>query len=82
MRVHVQGDANAGRFAGQLLTLGNGQVLVDPNTELIRFPDHFCNIVDSMEVPKNSVLPNIQDHFKDPNWALQACDSSSDEQQR
>ena len=61
MRVQLQGNANAGQFARQLLTLGNGQV-----TELIRFPDGFCNIVDSMEVLKNSVLPNIQEQFKDP----------------
>ena len=68
MRVHLQGDANAGLFAGQLLTLGNGQVPVNPSTELITFPNGFCNIVDSMEVLKNSVFLNIQDHYKDPKW--------------
>ena len=68
MRVHLQGDADAGQFAGQLLTLGNGKAPVDPNTELISFPVNFCNIVDSMEALKNSVFPNIENHFKDPNW--------------
>ena len=68
MRVHLQGDANAGRFAGQLLTLGNGKAPVDPNTELISFPDNFCNIVDSLEALKNSVFPNIQNHFNDHKW--------------
>ena len=52
----------------QLLTLGNGQVPVNPNTELIRMPDRFCNIVDSVEALKNSVFPNTHDHFQDPEW--------------
>ena len=68
MRVHVQGDANAGHFAGQLLTLGNGKAPVNPNTGLISLPDHFCNIVDSIEALKNSVFPNIQNHFNDHKW--------------
>ena len=65
VRAHVQGDANAGHFAGQLLTLGNGKASVNPNTGLISFLDHFCNIVDSIEALKNSVFPNIQNHFND-----------------
>jgi ATP-dependent DNA helicase PIF1 len=64
----VQGDANAGHFAGQLLTLGNGKPPVNPNTGLISFPDKFCNIVDSIEALKNSVFPNIQNHFNDHKW--------------
>jgi hypothetical protein len=48
MRVHLQGGVTAEHFDGELLTLGNGKTPVDPSTGFIRFPDHFCNIVDSM----------------------------------
>ena len=68
MRVHLQGDADAGQFPRQLLTLGNGKMPVNSNTELISFPDNFCNIVDSTEALKSSVFPKIQDHFKDHTW--------------
>jgi hypothetical protein len=59
MRVHLQGDVSAGRFAQQLLTLGNGKVPVDSTSGLISISNNFCNIMDSIEVLKTSVFPNI-----------------------
>ncbi|CAF4571758.1 unnamed protein product, partial [Rotaria sp. Silwood2] len=44
MRVHLQGDLSAGRFAQEPLTLGDGKVRVDPTSGLISIPENFCNI--------------------------------------
>ena len=68
MRVHLQGDVSAGRFAQQLLTLGDGKLPIDPTNGLINIPNNFCNLVESIEVLKNSVFPNIQRHFNDHKW--------------
>ena len=68
MRVHLQGDVSAGRSAQQLLTPGDGNVPVNPPDGLISIPNSFCNLVESIEVLKTSVFPNIQHHFKDHKW--------------
>lgn len=68
MRVHLQGDKSAGCFAEQLLTLGDSKLPADPTTGLISIPNNFCNIVDSVEVLKTSVFPNIRLHFTDHKW--------------
>ncbi|CAF4403118.1 unnamed protein product, partial [Adineta steineri] len=49
MRVHLQGDVSAGRFAKQLLAIGNGKIPADPVSGLINISDNFCNIVESVE---------------------------------
>ncbi|CAF4411585.1 unnamed protein product, partial [Rotaria magnacalcarata] len=63
MRVHLQGDAAAGLFAQQLLSLGDGKIAADPTTGLITIPNNFCNIVDSIETFKTSVFPDIRRCF-------------------
>ena len=68
MRVQLQGDVSAGQFAQELLTIGNGKVPVDAISGLIEILDNFCNVVESIEVLKNSVFPNIQNHFSDHKW--------------
>jgi len=68
MRVHLQGDVDAGQFAGQLLSLGDGKIVADPTSGLINIPNNFCNVVDSMEALKNNVFPDIQRCYKDHKW--------------
>ncbi|CAF4846495.1 unnamed protein product, partial [Rotaria sp. Silwood2] len=68
MRVHLQGDVSAGRFAEQLLAIGNGKIPADPVSGLINISDNFCNIVESVEELKSKVFPNIQTHYKDHKW--------------
>jgi hypothetical protein len=68
MRVHLEGDVSADRFSQQLLTLGNGKVPVDSTSGLISISNNFCNIMDSIEVLKTTLFPNIQHHFKDHKW--------------
>ena len=48
MRVHLQGDVAADKFAQQLLNLGDGKIVADPSSGLITIPNNFCNIVDSI----------------------------------
>ncbi|CAF4500721.1 unnamed protein product, partial [Rotaria sp. Silwood2] len=40
MRVYLHGDLSAGRFAQELLTLGDGKVRVDPTSGLISIPEN------------------------------------------
>ncbi|CAF1606331.1 unnamed protein product [Rotaria magnacalcarata] len=68
MRVHLQGDAAAGQYAQQLLSLGDGKIAADPTTGLITIPNNFCNIVDSIETFKTSVFPDIRRCFNDHKW--------------
>ncbi|CAF3486417.1 unnamed protein product [Rotaria sp. Silwood1] len=68
MRVHLQGDAAAGQFAQQLLSLGDGKIAADPTTGLITIPNNFCNIVDSIETLKTCVFPDIRRCFNDHKW--------------
>ncbi|CAF3889485.1 unnamed protein product [Rotaria magnacalcarata] len=68
MRVHLQGDAATGRFAQQLLSLGNGKIAADPTTGLITIPNNFCNIVESIETLQTSVFPDIRRCFNDHKW--------------
>ena len=68
MRVHLQGDVSAGRFAEQLLAIGNGKIPADPVSGFIKISDNFCNIVESVEELKNKVFPDIQTHYKDHKW--------------
>jgi hypothetical protein len=52
MRVLLHGDASAGRFAEQLLKIGDGQLPTDPTTGLIQLTENDCCVVDSIETLK------------------------------
>ena len=64
MRLHLEKDVDAGRFASQLLMLGNVEIAKEPNTDLIKLTDNFCNIMISMEELKNKVFPNVVTNYK------------------
>ena len=68
MRVHLQGDIHAGHFSQQLLTLGDGKIPAESTSGLITFPNNFCNIVESIEMLKTCVFPNMRIHFNDHQW--------------
>lgn len=44
MRVQLQHDDSAARFAKQLLDLGNGKMAIDESTRSITLPPNFCTI--------------------------------------
>jgi len=68
MRVHLQGDSEAGHFSAQLLQLGDGKWQVDPASGTISFPSNFCTVVKSLEELKQMVFSNIQMQFQKAEW--------------
>uniref|UniRef100_A0A0B7BQ87 Uncharacterized protein n=1 Tax=Arion vulgaris TaxID=1028688 RepID=A0A0B7BQ87_9EUPU len=73
MRVHLQQDVNAGQFADQLLALGDGRLCKEPNTDTIKLPEDFSNIVHSIEQLQDMVFPNILQNYRDHSWMCYTC---------
>ena len=48
MRVQLQNDPLALAFSEQLLNIGDGKIQLHGNTQCIRLPDNFCNMVAKM----------------------------------
>ena len=68
MPVHLQGDLSTGRFAQELLTLGDRKVPVVPTSGAISIPENFFNIVLPVGELKTSVFSNSQHHFSNHKW--------------
>lgn len=68
MRVHLQHDASAERFAKQLLEIGNGKVAIDPATQLITFPTNFCQMTAGNDELIRKVFPNISQNYINHQW--------------
>ena len=62
MRVRLSGDLQAGKFAAQLLRLGNGNILANEKGE-IEFPDECGSVVSNYGDLLSKVYPNIQQHY-------------------
>lgn len=66
MRALIQQDTSAGKFAKDLLDIGDGRVPVEPVSGHIILP---CgNMVASIEELKQKVYPNIRDNFRNLRW--------------
>ena len=68
MRVHLQGDLAAQKFSHQLLSLGEGNLPTDPETNLISFPSDFCQLMPSIQEVVDKVFPNILTNFQKQQW--------------
>ncbi|XP_055312023.1 uncharacterized protein LOC129574268 [Sitodiplosis mosellana] len=68
MRVELQNDPSATRFAKQLLDIGNGNIPIDASTKCIPFPPNFCNLITSKEDLIQCVFPNIIQNYKEHKW--------------
>ncbi|XP_055306852.1 uncharacterized protein LOC129571114, partial [Sitodiplosis mosellana] len=68
MRVQLQNDPSAARFAKQLLDIGNGTLKIDASTKCISFPPNFCNMIASKEDLIQCVFPNINQNYKEHKW--------------
>lgn len=67
MRVHLQGDAEAGVFANKLLAIGNGTI---PKNKLglIDLTPDFCQIADSIDQLIEKVFPDIRRNIHRQSW--------------
>ena len=49
MRVDLHSDEAAGKFAGQLLTIGDGRYPIDTSLDIIQLPENIGTIVCNAE---------------------------------
>lgn len=68
MRVQLQNDTSAVRFAEQLLDVGNGKMPVDVTTKCITFPPDFCNLTETKTDLIQCVFPDIIQNYKNHQW--------------
>ncbi|GFV74589.1 ATP-dependent DNA helicase [Trichonephila clavipes] len=72
MRVQLQNDRSAEIFSHQLLDIGNRKVPADLTSGKISLTHNFFNLVAYKGELVETVLPDIQTNFKNPNW-LSEC---------
>ncbi|XP_067129653.1 uncharacterized protein [Centruroides vittatus] len=68
MRVELQNDVSAERFAKQLLDIGNGKMAIDRSTQCITLPTNFCKITSTKDKLIQKVFPNIARNYKNHQW--------------
>jgi hypothetical protein len=67
MRVQLQNDPSAKIFFQQLLNIGNSKIKLHSNTQCIKLPDNFCNVVQKKNELIKNVFPDILNNYLDQN---------------
>ncbi|KAG9462174.1 hypothetical protein GDO78_014778 [Eleutherodactylus coqui] len=73
MRVQLQDDTSAERFAKQLLDIGNGKMAIDRSTQCITLPTHFGKMTSTKDELIQKVFPNIVRIYKNRAGAILAA---------
>lgn len=68
MRVQLQNDPLASRFSEQLLDIGNGKIELYEDTQYIRLPENFCNMVATKDELINSIFPDLRHNYTNHGW--------------
>ncbi|XP_015925246.3 uncharacterized protein [Parasteatoda tepidariorum] len=68
MRVQLQNDPLASRFSEQLLDIGNGKIRLYEDTQYIRLPQNFCNMVPTKEELIKSIFPDLPHNYTNHAW--------------
>ena len=68
MRVQLQNDPLALSFSEQLLNIGNGKILLHGNTQCIKLPDNFCNMVATKDALVESIFPDLSANYINHAW--------------
>lgn len=67
MRVHLQGDVEAGAFAAKLLTIGDGVHPLSPSGK-IQLTSELCQQVKDIDELITKVFPDLQANISNHNW--------------
>ena len=68
MRVQLQNDPLASGFSEQLLDIGNGKIQLYEDTQFIKFPENFCNMVATKDELINSIFPDLRYNYTNHEW--------------
>nr|XP_042913114.1 uncharacterized protein LOC122273116 [Parasteatoda tepidariorum] len=68
MRLQLQNDPLASRVSEQLLDIGNGKIQLYEDTQYIRLPQNFCNIVPTKEELIKSIFPDLRHNYTNHAW--------------
>lgn len=68
MRVQLQNDPLASGFSEQLLDIGNGKIQLYEDTQFIKFPEDFCNMVATKDELINSIFPDLRYNYTNHEW--------------
>ena len=68
MRVQLQNDASAARFAKQLLDIGNGKIAIDQSTHCIKLQIGFCKLTTNKDELIQKVFPTIAQNYNNHHW--------------
>ncbi|XP_077283117.1 uncharacterized protein LOC143909090 [Arctopsyche grandis] len=77
MRVQLQRDTSAERFAKQLLDIGNGKMAINESTQCIKLPTNFCEITATTDELIHKVFPNIKQNYKNHQWLSERAISAA-----
>lgn len=68
IRVQLQNDPLALSFSEQLLNIGNGTIPLHGDTQCIKLPDNFCNMVNTKDALIESIFPDLQANYINHAW--------------
>lgn len=68
MRVQLQNDISAARFAKQLLEMGDGKMSIDAMANCITLQPDFCKLTQSIEELIDCVFPHLQRNYMNHRW--------------
>ena len=63
MRVQLQNNPLASGFSKQLLHIGNGKIQSYKDTQYIRLPENFCNMVATKDELIKSIFPDLRHNY-------------------
>lgn len=68
LTINMQNDPLALSFSEQLLNIGNGKIKLHENTQCIKLPDNFSNMVNRKDALIESIFPNLRTNFINHAW--------------
>ena len=73
MRVQLHGDEAAGKFASQLLAIGDGKYSIDTSPDIIQLPENIGSIASSIDELVSKAYPDLLSNFRNMAWLSEWC---------